>query len=233
MKQMTGEIESPKSSYEIKNDYAFATGRARALEAKIMEPNLLEPAQVLKEYGLAGKDIDERLEELFEKDLMEFIDSAPEAVAPFRLMADLTNMKAFVRMKLAKEKIPTSCLGSFAIPEDVDELKMKLTDAGHPELADKLKGILSMELNGIDLELERYFVGKIENSLFRECLELKKNYLNSEETPLQFYAKLGRFVKEKLAIKNMDPDIPTAYLLLRQRELELARAKAIKALLGG
>ena len=223
----------PKREYEIKNDYSYATGRARALEAKIKEPELMGPEQVLKEYGLAGKDIDASLEELMQASLREFEESAPDAVEPFRLMADLENMKAFIRNKRMGASIPYSALSSFEIPETKEELAARLREKGHVELADKLGGLFSMRLGEADLSLENHFTGRIKNPLFLEYIELLKSYLKSDEAPAQFYLRLLHFIKERYTTKNMGPEVATGFLLLRQRELAQVRAKAIKALLGG
>ena len=61
---------------------------------------------------------------------------------------------------------------------------------------------------------------------------MRIRYLESDETPQEFYSRLFRFIKERYVMKNMDLDVPTGFLLLKQRELELAREKAVKALIG-
>ena len=203
------------------------------LETKLKEPDRMDPEQALREYGLAGKDIDARLEELLEKSLREFEESAPDAVEPFRLMADLSNLKAFVRRSKKGEPIPYSALGTFQIPEELEDLRAKLFELGHPELADKLKELDDSSLRETDLYLENYFLGRITNPLFLEYLQLKRDYLKTDEAPKQFYSRLARFLKESSATKNMDLDVPTAFLLMKQRELELARARALKAIIGG
>ncbi len=228
---MEEEPRDPKREYEIKNDYSYATGRARALEARIREPQAMGPEQAIREYGI-GEDIDARLEELMDKSLQEFEDSAPEAVLPFRLMADLSNLKAFIRSNRTGEKIPYSPLGSIKPPKSSDGLKASLTDSGHQALADKSTELLSMDLEDADLFLESYFVGKITNQLFLEYISLKKSYLKSAEKPEEFYERLETFAKENSVTKNMDSDVPTAFLILKQRELTLAREKALSALMG-
>lgn len=224
--------DSPKRAYEIQNDYSYATARSRVLETKLREPELMDPEQVHREYGLAGKDIDAALEELMEASLREFEESAPEAVAPFRLMADLGNIKAFLRNKRTDASIPYSALGSFKIPETKEELAARLREIGCDELADRLFALLSQKGRDADIYLENYFFGLIKNRLFLDYLNLEKNYLKSDEAPEQFYSRLFRFIKEKYVMKNMDADVATGFLLLKQRELALARAKAVKALIG-
>jgi len=192
----------------------------------------MDPGQVLREYGLAGKDIDAALEELMEASLREFEESAPEAVAPFRLMVDLGNIKAFLRNKRTDASIHYSALGSFEIPETKEELGARLREKGLKELADRLKELLLISLRDADLYLENYFTDRIKNKFFREYIEMRMRYLKSDETPQEFYSRLARFIKEKYVMKNMDADVPTGFLLLKQRELELARAKAVKALVG-
>ncbi len=224
--------DSPKSDYEIENDYSYATARSRVLETKIREPELMDPGQVLREYGLEGKDIDAALEELMEAGLREFEESAPEAVAPFRLMADLGNIKAFLRNKRTDASMSYSALGSFEIPETKEELGARLREKGLEELADRLGVLLSQRQRDADIYLENHFAGLIKNQFFLDYLKLQKNYLESDETPQEFYSRLARFVKEKYVMKNMDADVPTGFLLLRQRELTLARAKAVKDRIG-
>jgi hypothetical protein len=226
------ERSEPQREYEIQNDYSYSTGRARALEAKIRDPESMSPEQVLKEYGLSRENIEPSLEEQMGASLREFKDFAPDAVEPFRLMADLSNLKAFIRNVREEGEIPYSSLGSLKIPKTADEIKAKLIDAGYEELADKFKELLSFKLRDSDLFLENYFTSRIKNQFFLDCLILKKNYLISEEAPKVFYLRLLRFIKERYVIKSMDIDVATGFLLLKERELDLAMAKAVKAFIG-
>ncbi len=211
------------------DDYAYATGRARALEAKIRVVETMPPAQVVKEYGLDDKDLDSSIDLLMEKNFNEFKDSAPDAVLPFRILADLQNMKSFIRIAKNKEEATFSKLGTFPMGDKQDELSTKLKDAGYGEVAEKLKELVETKMRDSDLWLEHYFTGKIENKLFKEFLLFRKDYLHSEETPENFYKQMSEFIKENSMLKNMHIDVVTAFLLLKQRELELARARVLGA----
>jgi hypothetical protein len=211
-----------------KNDFSYATGRARALESKVRDVEAMAPEQAIKEYSLNRKDPDFQLELLMEKSLAEFANSAPEAVRPFRLMADLFSMKAFIRRARTGEELLYSKLGTLKIRATDSDIRPKLKDAGYPELAENMKQLLGMKLRDADLYLESYFTGRIENRLFLEYLEMTRSYLTGDETSEDFYRKLKQFIRESSMLKSMHVDVATAFLLQKQRELALARAKALE-----
>ncbi|MFH1447786.1 MAG: hypothetical protein ABIG39_02895 [Candidatus Micrarchaeota archaeon] len=211
------------------DDYAYATGRARALEAKIRAVETIAPSQILKEYGLDEKALDASIDRLMEKNFSEFTESAPEAVLPFRILADLQNMKSFIRISKKRGEAMFSKLGTFVMGEKQDETSTKLKDAGYGEVAEKLKGLTEMNPRDSDLWLEQYFTGRIQNKFFKEFLSFRRNYLETEEAPEDFYKRMSDFIKENSMLKNMHIDVITAFLLLKQRELELARARVIGA----
>ena len=211
------------------DDYAYATGRARTLEAKIRAVETLAPAQIVKEYGLDEGNLDRSLDALMEKSLAEFTDSAPQAVIQFRRMADLSNTKSFVRAQKLGEEMGFSPLGTFPMPGRKEEVLARLKDAGYLEVAERMKELLEMKLSAADVWLEDYFTGKIDNGLFREFLDFRKEYAVSEEGPEEAYKRLGQLIREKSMLKNMHIDVITAFLLMKSRELELVRARVLGA----
>lgn len=221
-----GERDYPGQASDA-NDFSYATGRARALEAKIKEAESMSREQAIREYSLDRLDPDRQLELIMEKSLAEFANSAPESVRSFRLMADMQNLKAFLRKAKTGEDIPFSRLGTFSLGPHDSDMRQKLKDAGYSELADEMKGLLGMRLAQADRRLEEYFTNLIRDRLFLDYLRMKLNYLGSEEKPEQFYAKLGQFIREHSMFRNMHSDVATSFLLQKQRELELARSRAL------
>jgi hypothetical protein len=211
-------------------DLAYASARARVLESKLREPSSMPPEQVIKEYALSEKDIDSVLEGLMAGSLAEFSESAPGAVRPFSLMADMENVKAFVRtMKTKGDAGGYSKLGVF-LGASEEEAKERLQN-GHAELAQKLHWLIGLRLTESDRFIENYFTKKIGNRLFSDHLAQKRDYLKKGYAPEHFYAKLAELAKGRSMVKGMGEDVVVAYLLLRQREIELARGSALAAVL--
>jgi hypothetical protein len=211
------------------DDYAYATGRARALEAKIRAVETMAPAQIAREYGIDEGDLDGSLDALMEKSLSEFADSAPEAVIPFRRIADMTNAKAFLRSQKLGVGMEFSRLGTFSALGRREEVLAGLKDAGYPEVAQRFEELLKMKLSSADVWLEDYFMGRIGNAFFREYLEFRRKCMESEEGPEKAYKRLGGMIREKSMLKNMHIDVITAFLLMKSRELELVRSRVLGA----
>jgi hypothetical protein len=212
---------------DVDRDFAYSTGKARALEARVLAAERMTSGQAKKEYGIDEQEPDRAVDELMNKALGEFSAFAPSAVAPFRLMADMENLKAFIRNEKTGEGIPYSPIGSFEMPKSKEGLIAKLKEGGHMALAEKMNLLLAMDIWDSDQTIEKHFLGQIESSLFLEYLKLKEEYLRNEGSAENFYAKASLLIRGKVMLKNMDADVALAYLLLKQRELEIARGKVV------
>ncbi|MCX6778156.1 MAG: hypothetical protein NT157_04700 [Candidatus Micrarchaeota archaeon] len=185
------------------DEYAYAVGRARALEARIRNVDAMHPAQLLKEYEIEEKNIDASLEKLLGRDFSEFAEWAPDAVRPFILLEDMISVKALAR-RLRGEKIGFSRLASLHLTGEREQAERELVARGYGDLAGRAGGLLKLNYRQFDLEIEKYFTSKIRSPLFSEFLSTRAKLVGEGKPQREIEENLLRLVHGLTLTKNMD-----------------------------